>query len=142
VGPIIGIVHLSGGWDGFILAGFEPSSAEAAASHMMAASDDALGEDEVRDAVGEIANILAGNLKCLIPAWTQMSIPAVVEGTVSRKMELKVSPVSRLYFTTAHGRFWLTLVPSGSELPDEPVLDPPSNRDERVQTRASGGLAR
>lgn len=109
---------------------------------MMAASDDALGEDEVRDAVGEIANILAGNLKCLIPAWTQMSIPAVVEGTVSRKMELKVSPVSRLYFTTAHGRFWLTLVPSGSELPDEPVLDPPSNRDERVQTRASGGLAR
>lgn len=116
VGPIIGITHLSGGWDGFVLTGFEPSLAEAVASHMMEQPGDAVSEEDLRDTVGEVANILAGNLKCLIPAWTQMSMPMVVEGTVSRKMELESSPVRRLYFTTLQGRFWLTLVPSGSEL--------------------------
>jgi len=142
VGPIIGIIHLSGGWDGFVLTGFEPSLAEAVAAHIMAAPDNPLSEDEVRDAVGEIANILAGNLKFLIPTWTQMSIPAVVEGTVSRKMERKVSAIRRLYFTTVHGRFWPTLVPSGSELPDEPDFDQPSDGAEQLRTRASGGRAR
>lgn len=136
VGPIIGIVHLSGGWDGFVLTGFEPSLAEAAASQMMADLEP-LGEDEVRDAVGEIANILAGNLKCLIPGWTQMSIPTVVEGTVSRKLELKVPFIRRLYFKTVQGRFWLTLVGSGSELFEEPDFELSANGvDEQLRTRA------
>jgi hypothetical protein len=71
-----------------------------------------------------------------------MSIPAVVEGTVSRKMELKVAPIRRLYFTTAHGRFWLTFVPSGSEFSEALDFDRSSDgADEGLQTRASGGLA-
>jgi chemotaxis protein CheX len=140
VGPIIGIIHLSGGWEGFLLTGFEPSLAEAAAARMMAASDEPLTEEEVRDTVGEIANILAGNLKCLIPGWTQMSMPAVVEGTVSRKLELKVAPVRRFYFTTVHGRFWLTLVPSGQEVLEGRNLQATENVDEPWRTRASGGF--
>jgi len=123
LGPIIGIVHLSGGWDGFVLTGFEPSLADVVASHMMAQPGVPVSEEELRDAVGEVANILAGNLKCLIPAWTEMSIPAVIEGTVSRKMELQSSPIRRLYFTTEHGRFWLTFVPSGAEFTGEPDFD-------------------
>ena len=130
--PIIGIVHLSGGWDGFVLTGFEPSLAEAVASHMMFPSADLPSEEEVRDAVGEIANIVAGNLKCLIPALTHMSIPLVIEGTESRKMELRVSPVKRLCFTTVHGRFLLTLVPSGSGLSEEHDVYLTSH-DERLQ---------
>ena len=73
VGPIMGIIHLSGGWDGFLLTGFEPQLAEAVASHLMAQPGVPVTEDELRDAVGEVANILAGNLKCLIPAWTEMN---------------------------------------------------------------------
>ena len=135
--PIIGIIHLSGGWDGFVLTGFEPSLAGFVASHMMAQPGVPVSEDELRDVVGEVANILAGNLKCLIPVWTEMSIPAVIEGTVSRKMELESSPLKRFYFTTVHGRFWLTLVPSGSEFTPEPDLDQPSDCSDRFQDQES-----
>ena len=139
VGPIIGIIHLSGGWDGFLLTGFELPLAEAVASHMMAQPDVTATEEELRDVVGEVANILAGNLKCLIPVWTEMSIPAVIEGTLSRKMKLKPSPISRLYFTTVHGLFWLTLVPSGSEFPHDFDVD---QRADRFQEREHSGNLR
>lgn len=132
LGPIIGIVHLSGGWDGFVLTGFEPSLADVVASHMMAQPGVPVSEEELRDAVGEVANILAGNLKCLIPARTEMSIPAVIEGTVSRKMELQSSPISRLYFTTEHGRFWLTFVSSGADSMGE---QDPDHRSKQVQSQ-------
>ena len=136
VGPIIGVIHLSGGWDGFVLTGFEPSLADVVASQMMAQPGVPVSEDELRDAVGEVANILAGNLKCLIPAWTEMSIPAVIEGTVSRKMELQSSSIKRLYFTTAHGRFWLTMVPSGSQFACDSAFEVSTDCDVSFQDQS------
>lgn len=112
LGPVVGIIHLSGGWDGFVLAGFEPGLAQVVAARMMAAPDLDSTDEDLMDAVGEVANILAGNLKVLIPEWTAMSIPAVIEGTVSRPMPGLSTPINRLYFHTDHGRFWLTMIPS------------------------------
>jgi len=111
LGPVVGVIHLTGGWDGFVLTGFEPSLAQVVAARMLAIPDP--NDEDLRDAVGEIANILAGNLKCLIPESTAMSMPVVIEGTVSRKMHGPPSSVSRVYFNTEYGKFWLTMVPSG-----------------------------
>jgi chemotaxis protein CheX len=36
--------------------------------------------DEVRDAMGEIANMVGGNLKGLLPGPSRLSLPAVTEG--------------------------------------------------------------
>ena len=122
LGPVVGIIHLSGGWDGFVLTGFEPELAQVVAARMLAAPDLDPNDEDLRDAVGEVANILAGNLKVLIPEWTAMSIPAVIEGTVSRPMPGLSASINRLYFHTDHGRFWLTMVPSGFEPePDVPA---------------------
>lgn len=46
------------------------------------------------NAAGEVGNILAGNLKCLFPVRTEISIPTVVEVAASRKL-VDVSALSR-----------------------------------------------
>lgn len=109
--PIIGTIHLAGGWEGLVLTGFEPSLAFAVTAHMLKIEEPRAVGDAVRDAVGEVANIVAGNLKALLPEHAAMSIPQVVEGTSARKMEVPGMDISRLYFDTTRGRFWLTLVP-------------------------------
>ncbi len=111
LGPVVGVIHLTGGWDGFVLTGFEPSLAQVVAARMLATPDP--NDEDLRDAVGEVANILAGNLKCVIPEWTAMSMPVVIEGTVPRKMDGPTLSANRLYFNTEYGRFWLTMVLSG-----------------------------
>jgi chemotaxis protein CheX len=57
------------------------SCSEAVARHvaaeMLALPDALLSADEVDDALGEIANMAAGNLKALLPAGHHLSLPDV-----------------------------------------------------------------
>jgi len=112
--PIIGAIHLAGPWHGLVMTGFEPSLAFAVTAHLLGEERPTSYNEDVRDAVGEIANILAGNLKRLSPYHTEMSIPAVIEGVRGRSMQIPGMEINRLYFQTPHGMFWLTLAP----LPD------------------------
>jgi chemotaxis protein CheX len=141
LGPVVGIIHLTGGWDGFVLTGFEPSLAQVVAARMLAAPDLDPNDEDLRDVVGEIANILAGNLKCLIPEWTAMSIPAVIEGTVSRPMEGLSAPVNRLYFSTDYGRFWLTMVPTSVDVESEFTSDAAAECEADSAVAVSAGQA-
>ena len=44
---------------------------------MFMMSDEELTEDEVHDAIGELVNIVGGNVKGIIPAETNLSLPCV-----------------------------------------------------------------
>jgi len=48
---------------------------------MFAATADSLDNDEVRDAIGEIANMIGGNVKGMYPGESQLSLPRVSEET-------------------------------------------------------------
>ena len=45
---------------------------------MFAADEDSLGLEEVQDALGEISNMIAGNIKPLLPGASRISLPSVV----------------------------------------------------------------
>ena len=64
---------------------------------------------DVCDAMGELANMIAGNLKALMPANVGISIPSIVRGT-DYVLQLRGS-VSRSHtvFETEFGPFCLTL---------------------------------
>ena len=67
-------------------------------------------DDDVRDAVGEIANMIAGNLKTILPPETALSAHTVVEGS---SFTLKVCGGNnsfRLDFDSSTGPFAVTLV--------------------------------
>jgi chemotaxis protein CheX len=77
---VAGCVHVSGGWSGSIFVECTRGHADAAAAAMFAAEPGSLSEDEVADALGELTNMVGGNVKGLLPAPSTLSIPSVALG--------------------------------------------------------------
>ena len=42
---------------------------------------EAASDDEIRDALGEVANMTAGNVKALVESYCRLSLPMVAEGS-------------------------------------------------------------
>lgn len=70
-----GSVSVSGAWRGHVVVSLSPELARTAAVAMLAA--DEVGEDDVSDAIGEIANIVGGTVKSLVPGPADLSLPHV-----------------------------------------------------------------
>jgi chemotaxis protein CheX len=66
--------------------------------------------DDVRDAVGELANMIAGNLKPLLPPGVALSMPTLVEGTDYALRILGGNLAGMLAFYSPGGVFWVTLI--------------------------------
>ncbi len=75
-----GTVHVSGEWQGSVFLEVPSDLAQAAAEAMFAADPGSLSADEVCDALGELTNMVGGNIKSLLPAPSRLSIPSVAEG--------------------------------------------------------------
>jgi chemotaxis protein CheX len=75
-----GCVAVSGEWTGTVFLSCDPELASAAAEAMFAAEPGTLSADEVSDALGELTNMIGGNIKSLIPGLSRLSMPAVTVG--------------------------------------------------------------
>jgi chemotaxis protein CheX len=75
-----GCVAVSGEWTGTVFLACDPELAAAAAEAMFAADPGTLTVDEVSDALGELTNMIGGNIKSLLPAPSRLSVPSVAEG--------------------------------------------------------------
>jgi CheY-specific phosphatase CheX len=69
--------------------------------------------DDVRDVVGELANMVAENLKCTLTPGTRVSIPSVTDGPGYSQRVCGAHVVSRVEFDTGSGRFWISLAEAG-----------------------------
>ena len=75
-----GTVHVSGEWQGSVFLEVPLALAQVSAEAMFAADPGTLSGDEVCDALGELTNMVGGNIKSLLPAPSKLSIPSVAEG--------------------------------------------------------------
>ncbi len=75
-----GCVHVSGEWQGSIFVELTSDHAVQAAEAMFAADPGSLTPGEVGDAIGELTNMVGGNIKSLLPAPSKLSLPSVAEG--------------------------------------------------------------
>ncbi len=75
-----GCVHISGEWNGTVFVQCSVEHASAAAEAMFMAEPGTLGDDEVSDALGELTNMIGGNIKSLLPEPSKLSIPSVANG--------------------------------------------------------------
>ena len=73
-------VQISGGWDGTVLVSCAEELARKVAASMFDSAEEATSDDEVRDALGEVANMTAGNVKALVESYCRLSLPMVAEG--------------------------------------------------------------
>lgn len=65
---------------------------------------------EVRDAMGELTNMLAGNVKALLPAPSRISLPTVAFGADYELAVVGARPVVTVSFTCDSSPFTVTLL--------------------------------
>jgi len=73
-------VTVTGAWNGHVILELTEEAAVRAARAMVASPE--VGPGEVADAVGELANMIGGNLKGLVQAPSRLGLPLVVKGHV------------------------------------------------------------
>ncbi|MEO8698020.1 MAG: chemotaxis protein CheX [Acidimicrobiales bacterium] len=76
---VTGIVNIEGAWHGAVLVRCSLALASLVTAAMFQ-GDNAPTADEMRDALGELTNMVAGNVKALLPAPSAISLPTVAFG--------------------------------------------------------------
>jgi chemotaxis protein CheX len=109
-GLMTAAVYLAGGWQGAVLVHCSPQQACEFAGCFLGTPPPSTVTDDVRDVLGELANMIAGNLKCTLRPGIKVSIPSVVDGDGYSLRVCGARQISRTGFATARGPFWLTLM--------------------------------
>ena len=103
-------VYFAGEWYGAILLECTRKQACDFARLLMSIEPPETVNDDVRDALGELANMLAGNLKSVLPPGVVLSMPSVIEGSDYSLQICGRRAIERVPFTSAQGIFGVTLV--------------------------------
>ena len=99
-------IYYAGLWQGALLIECSEPQARAWSSHIMDLPDPS--SEDARDGLGELANVLAGNLKPLLPPGVSISIPSVVAGSDYIVHVLRDHALDRVVFADERGPFRVT----------------------------------
>ncbi len=106
-------VYLEGNWNGAVSLECDHQQACHFASKLLAMDPPETVDDDVRDALGELANMIGGNLKSMLGTDVRLSMPSVIDGT---NYELRVcgsGPHQRIGFQFDAGEFCVTVSSRG-----------------------------
>ncbi len=76
---VTGRIWISGAWEGAVVVCSSAYLARRATAILLQVEPDAATADDIRDAFGELTNIIGGNIKSLLPGPSQLSLPDVCE---------------------------------------------------------------
>jgi chemotaxis protein CheX len=102
-------VQIDGAWHGALVMTCPIALARTLTAQMFQA-ESAPDLDEVRDALGELANMLGGNVKALLPAPSQISLPAVAIGSDYELSVVGTSELARVSFSCGGQPLVITLL--------------------------------
>lgn len=89
---VVAMATISGGWNGTVCVSCSKLAARHATSAMFGMDDDELTPAEINDAVGELVNVVGGNIKSLVPGPSVLGLPIVIEGApVARPTNLELA---------------------------------------------------
>jgi chemotaxis protein CheX len=108
-GSVTAAVHFAGEWKGAVLLQMSPELACTCAG-LIGCGSPLRYDDNVRDTMGELANMVAGNLKPVLPSGVALSMPTVVEGSNYALRICGGNLAKVIRFSSAHGDFLTTLV--------------------------------
>ena len=107
-------VHLKGEWNGAVAVECDQGLACRFAGRFLSMDPMDTADDVVRDVLGELANMIGGNLKCVLTRGIQLSMPSVVDGSDYNLRVRGAEVRERLAFRCAEGPFWVTVLNTGS----------------------------
>ena len=75
-----GCIQVSGPWEGAVTVHCSEALAGVITGAMFGSEPADCTPEEVRDALGELANMIGGNVKALLPEGCRISLPTVADG--------------------------------------------------------------
>jgi chemotaxis protein CheX len=78
-------VTVTGAWEGMVSVELPTTMAEEVCRRMLGVEDTV--DEDVADAVGELVNMIGGNVKSLMPGPSVLSLPVVAAGRVARSSD-------------------------------------------------------
>ena len=109
------VLHLAGDWNGAVLLECDRSQACRFAGRFLSIDAPESVDDVVRDVLGELANIIGGNLKCVLTRGViRLSMPSVVDGDNYSLRVCGAEVRELIAFHCAEGPFWVTVLATRS----------------------------
>ena len=104
------VVRMTGDWNGAVLLECSARQACLFAGRILAMEPPDVVDDGVRDVLGELANVIGGNLKCGMSTGVRLSMPSVMEGDDYDRRVWGSEIRERLTFQSSQGYFWVTIL--------------------------------
>jgi chemotaxis protein CheX len=98
-------IHLLGEWRGALALECNRKEACAFAGRFLSIDPPQQVDDVVRDVIGELANMIGGNLKCVLAGGLKLSMPSVVDGADHTLRVCRAGVRERLVFECVEGLF-------------------------------------
>ena len=73
-------IHISGQWEGAVTLDAPGDFARQAARIMFGRESSELTTPDIQDVLGELTNMISGNIKSILPGSDHLSLPTIVEG--------------------------------------------------------------
>jgi chemotaxis protein CheX len=112
-------VNLSGEWNGAVLVECDQEQACRFAVRFLSIDPAEAGEEIVRDVLGELANMIGGNLKSALMSGIRLSLPSIVSGSDYSVRVCGATIRRRMAFQCVDGPFWITVLTLQSVLKNE-----------------------
>jgi len=81
-------VSIHGGWTGTVTIELSAKVAQSLTSMMLMMEPDEIDDAEIADAVGELVNMIGGNIKSLMPGPSALTLPVVAAGRAAHSSDL------------------------------------------------------
>ena len=98
---LTGCIQITGAWRGALTATCGQVLGRSIAAAMLGMGIDEVSDDDVNDALGEIVNMLGGNVKALLPPPCQLSLPSVTSGSQYHLTVSQAEVVDTLHFESS-----------------------------------------
>ena len=108
------VIHISGDYRGGLRLECSRALVRRAGSLMFNLPADQIGEEDERDVVGELTNVIAGNIKALIPGSNLISLPTIIEGSDYKVSSLDVKSCDDFAFVLEGESLTVTIFEHGS----------------------------
>jgi chemotaxis protein CheX len=92
-------VSITGSWHGHVVYASSAAAARQAAAAFLAMAPEEVGQEDISDVLGELANIVGGNVKAMLPPGCFLSLPQVVLAPESATSYPSAVQVCGLYGT-------------------------------------------
>ena len=78
--PVTAFVQITGAWTGAVLVSCSTELAGTVTAAMLAMTVEEITQEDISDAIGEVANMVGGTVKSLMPEPAELSLPTVIFG--------------------------------------------------------------